>query len=111
MTSIKITKQNGYISELKATGHAGCGAYGEDIVCAGVSSIIQTAMLGLMSVVQIDAIVKRDEKTNTMLIKLPDNLTDQKKREAEIVLQTMLCGLTDLHIGYSDFIELEVTDL
>lgn len=111
MTSIKVTKQNGYITELKATGHAGCGAYGEDIVCAGVSSIIQTAMLGLMSVVQIDALINRDEKLNTMIIKLPENLTEEKKREADIVLQTMLCGLTDLHIGYSDFIELEVTNL
>ena len=39
---------------------------------------------------------------------LPDNLSSSKRHDADIILNTMLCGVKDLHEGYSDFVELEV---
>lgn len=110
MTSVKIYKSGGDIIKLEAQGHAGYGVYGEDVVCAGISSIIQTAMLGLMQVVQINAEIKRDEEANLMVISLPSNIPEDKFHEAQIVLKTMFCGLADLREGFSDFIELEVID-
>ena len=38
---------------------------------------------------------------------IPD-LSDNDRHNADMILDTMLCGIADLHEGYSDFIELEV---
>ena len=115
MTTIKVLKKDGKIIEVEAVGHSGYDVAGEDIVCAGVSSIIQTAILGLVGVVKINPQITRNksenDNENLMIIKLPQNLSAQKMSEAQIVLETMLCGLSDLYVGFSDFIELEVKEL
>ncbi len=43
------------LSSIFASGHAGAGEYGEDIVCAAVSAILQAARLGLEAYAKIDA--------------------------------------------------------
>ena len=47
MTDITITRKDNSIVEVSASGHTGYGVSGEDIVCAGVSTLIQSALLGL----------------------------------------------------------------
>ncbi|MFO7266014.1 MAG: ribosomal-processing cysteine protease Prp [Limnochordales bacterium] len=47
----------GRIRGFRSTGHAGYGAYGQDIVCAAVSAITQTAVLGLLEHVKAEAAV------------------------------------------------------
>lgn len=42
MIKIKLDDEN---LSLTVTGHADCGEYGKDIVCAGVSSLVQTLAL------------------------------------------------------------------
>ena len=42
---------------------------------------------------------------------LPDGLSEGKKHDAAVILDTMLCGVSDLREGFSDFINLEVTNL
>ena len=111
MTKVEVFKKDGKIIRVTANGHSGYGVAGEDVVCAGVSSIIQTAMLGLMGVAKINDCVKRDELSVTMEINLPDDLPDDKMHDAQVILETMLCGISDLHVGFSDFIELEVKQL
>lgn len=111
MTRVEVFKKNGEIVKVVANGHSGYGVAGEDIVCAGVSSIIQTAMLGLMGVAKINDCIKKDEENVTMEINLPNNLPSEKMHDAQVILETMLCGISDLHIGFSDFIELEVKSL
>lgn len=43
---IHICKKDGKVS-IDVCGHANYDEYGKDIVCAGVSAIVQTAILGL----------------------------------------------------------------
>ena len=111
MTKVEVFKKDGKIMKVTANGHSGYGVAGEDIVCAGVSSIIQTAMLGLIGVVKIPGCIKKDEQNVTMEINLPDDMPDDKMHDAQVILETMLCGISDLHVGFSDFIELEVKSL
>lgn len=109
MTSVYITKNNqGDIVELTCEGHAGSGAYGEDVVCAGLSSIVQTAVLGLFSVAEVNLEFKRDEKRGYLFCRLPKNITEKQNEKAQVILKTLLLGINDLYEGYSDFIELEV---
>ncbi len=108
MTDITITKKGNSIVEVYASGHTGYGEAGEDIVCAGVSTLIQSALLGLLQVVGINVKFNVDEEKGSIKFTLPENLTDAERHDADIVLGTMLCGLQDFYTEYSDFINLEV---
>jgi len=91
MVEVKVFwEPDGKISGFEATGHSGTAAHGEDLVCAGISSLTQSALLGVgeylnrevdYSVVSGDLYVK--------LMDEPDELT-------EAVFQTMLLGIRNI---------------
>jgi uncharacterized protein YsxB (DUF464 family) len=108
MTKVVIEKKNGHIVSLSADGHTGYGVEGEDIVCAALSSVIQTALLGLMRVAGISVEYTVLETEGSLEFSLPTKLSERDRNNADMILETMLCGIADLHEGYSDFIELEV---
>lgn len=107
MTTIKITKRLEHIVEVDCIGHSGYAEEGQDIVCAGISSIVQTALLGLLAVAKIDVNFTRDEKKGQLRFVIP-SLDAIKRHDADVILDTMLCGLSDLHQEYSDYLNLEV---
>ena len=108
MTDITITRNNGSIVQVTASGHTGYGEAGEDIVCAGVSTLIQSALLGLLQVVGVNVKYTVNEQEGSLKFTLPQNLTNAERHDCDIVLNTMLCGLQDFFTEYSDFINLEV---
>ena len=108
MTDITVYRKNNSIVEVSASGHTGYGEQGEDIVCAGVSTLIQSALLGLLQVVGINVKYTVNEEQGSLRFTLPDNLTRDERHDADIVLNTMLAGLTDFYGEYSDYINLEV---
>lgn len=108
MTIVNIKRKNNHIFMVECDGHTFYGEKGEDIVCAALSSVVQTAVLGLMSVAKINIDFQRDEKRGYLKIQLPENLTDEEREKADVILDTMLLGISDLNEGFSDFIELEV---
>lgn len=108
MTKVVVTRRNKHIVSVCADGHTGYGVAGEDIVCASLSSVIQTAALGLLRVVGLAIKIDSDEKQGKFDFYLPDNMTDSERTKADAILDTMLLGIADLNEGYSDFIELEV---
>ena len=91
MIKIEIFKnRDGKISGYEVTGHSGTAARGKDIVCAGVSSLAQTALLGIGEYLHRE--VEYSVASGKLCMKLkgaPDDLT-------EAVLQTMLLGLMEI---------------
>jgi len=108
MTKVDITRKKGRIVCVECDGHTEYGAQGEDIVCAALSSVVQTALLGLMSVASIKVDYKR--KDGYIKIALPDDLDYDQRQAADIILETMLLGVADLHEGFSDFVELKTIE-
>lgn len=108
MTIVKVTKKQGHICTVECDGHTNYGEYGEDIVCSALSSVVQTAALGLMSVAGININLKREEEKGYLLLEVPEDLSELQQIQADAILETMLCGVSDLYQGFSDFIELEV---
>ena len=100
MTKVRIQKHNGSIVSVECDGHTGYGVEGEDIVCSALSSIVQTAALGLMQVAGIDLDYEVREEDGYLKFTLPP-LSKERRRDADL-------GIFDLHEGFSDFIELEV---
>lgn len=108
MTSVTITKQNDDIVKVVCDGHTNYGVSGEDIVCSALSSIVQTAVLGILMVAGVNLKLERNEERGYLYFEVPIDISAQQKHDCNIILNTMLCGISDLREGYSDFIELEV---
>lgn len=108
MTNVTVYKKGKHIMRVVCDGHTGYGAAGEDIVCAALSSIVQTAVLGLVSVAAINIKLDRKDEEGFLEFALPEGLNETKQQKADVILETMLLGVSDLHEGYSDFIELEI---
>ena len=78
------------ISGLKMTGHSGTAPHGEDIVCAGVSSLAQTALLGIGEYLHRKVSYKvASGELRMMLEDAPDDLT-------EAILETALLGVREI---------------
>jgi len=107
MTKVIVIRKDNHIVEVECSGHTGYAEEGEDIICAALSSIVQTALLGLMQVAGIRAEYERLDRDGYISIKIPE-LKTGKRHDADMILDTMLLGVSDLYESYSDFIELEV---
>lgn len=108
MTTIKIFKKNNKLTGIKVSGHTGFGEYGQDILCASISSIVQTAGLGLRNLVSQKISMKINPNIPSFEIKLPSDLLMQQYLQAELILNTCILGLEDLQSGYPKNIKLEV---
>ena len=107
MTNVKVVKKNGKIHSLTCQGHTGYGEEGEDIVCSALSSIVQTALLGLLRVAGINVHYEIQDQCGYLHFSLPDEMSEMEMHDADVILTTMWLGIMDLHEGFSDFIELE----
>lgn len=91
MIKVKIFRNSiGKISGFKVTGHANTAPHGQDIVCAGVSALTQTAILGIAKHLQRK--ITYDVKNGNLELNLlgnPDELTDA-------IFETMLLGLVEI---------------
>ena len=108
MTNVSITKKNGEIVKVVCDGHTNYGVSGEDIVCAALSSIVQTAVLGVLTVAGVNLDLQRNEDRGYLSFEVPNNISQTQRHDVSVILNTMLCGISDLREGYSDFVELEV---
>lgn len=108
MTTVKVFRRDKSIVCVECSGHAGYAEEGEDIICSALSSIVQTAALGLMQVAGINLDYLTDDREGYLKMILPDKLSDKQRHDADTILNTMYLGIADLHEGFSDFIELEV---
>ena len=98
MITVTVLREAGIPVGFTVTGHAGCGAYGEDLVCAAVSAVVQTAILGITEVCHIPAGVSIEEgRTRCILTK---DATGDAIQRAGIVFDTMIAGLRSIQASY-----------
>ena len=107
MTTIIIKRQQNKIVQVECKGHSGYADEGEDIVCAGISVLTQTAILGLKEVAKVKVTYQVDRKTGYLMFKIVENLDETKRRECDIILETMLIGIKDWQDGFSKYITVE----
>ncbi|KAB3535902.1 ribosomal-processing cysteine protease Prp [Alkaliphilus pronyensis] len=105
MISIKIYRNNqNQICEFNISGHANAEAHGKDIVCAAVSVLGQTTILGLYEVLEIKATYKIDN--GYLQCSIPDDLTEKQRYDVNILLETMVVGLKNIKAGYYEYIDI-----
>ena len=109
MTEICVYRKDKDIVKYTVSGHTGFREAGEDIVCAAVSTLVTAVLNGLTDVVNIA--VDYEVRDGYLACTLPDTLTDEMRRGANVLLNTMRMSLKDLEEQYGDYItitELEV---
>lgn len=96
---------DGGIAELRVTGHANFAEHGEDIVCAGVSALVVSALIGLKRV----AGHPHDGRATAgqMYCKLKPGGTPESVTKAQAILETTLLGLKDIAKDYHKFIRVQ----
>ncbi len=101
MIRIEIIRSNGWITAFRVHGHSGTAPKGQDIVCAGISALAQTALLGLSEHLhrQLSYDIQPGGDLRMKLRGEPDDLT-------EAILETMLLGLTEIQRQYPEAVQI-----
>lgn len=91
---------------IKAEGHAGYAEYGKDIVCAGVSALMQSLR---------PALLERGIRNTMYMITSGENRMEVKADpECEqwypclVVFETVLAGLKEIARAYPDYVSIKV---
>jgi uncharacterized protein YsxB (DUF464 family) len=64
-------------------------------------------MLGLMQVAGVQLVCSRNDDKGQLAFSLPE-LSQRARHDADMILDTMLLGVLDLHDSYSDYIALQI---
>ncbi|MGB4503380.1 MAG: ribosomal-processing cysteine protease Prp [Syntrophaceticus sp.] len=100
--------ENGELRGFLVEGHAGYAPAGEDIICAGVSALVQTAAAGLKHFLSREPLIEeRTKDLNNVFVKLvlPLDLTETEKSTAQVILETMELGMQGIAGGYGKYLE------
>ncbi|NLW22227.1 MAG: ribosomal-processing cysteine protease Prp [Tissierellia bacterium] len=109
MIRVCLYKNNeGYIDRYSIKGHAGHDVKGQDIVCAGVSVLAQTALISLVKICgikedEVHYIIDEDE--GILDVTLPD-LDMDIRNKTEIVLKTLEIGIISIVENYPEYVTL-----
>lgn len=85
---VRDSEQN--IVEFHAKGHSGSAKRGRDIICAGVSALTQSALLGISQHLQRNIRWQAEDGLLSM------KLCDRPDSQTGAVLETMLLGLKEI---------------
>lgn len=113
MIDTKFTRDSsGHIIEYKLEGHANTAPYGQDIVCAAAS------MLSINTVNSIEAlagctpnVVTNDQEGGCLIVSLPQKMNQEKMNISQILLESLLIGLTDLAHEYPEAIQVKTVNI
>ena len=98
MVRVTVLRERGTPVGFELAGHAEQGAYGEDIVCAGISAVSETALLGITDVLKLDAAWTQEE--GHVRCELSRETAGEDLEKAAIVFNTMIAGLASLQRAY-----------
>lgn len=110
MTKAVFTVKEGRIVRVVCHGHTGYAEAGQDIVCAAVSAVLQSAALGVMQVAGAKVQYSTDEAKGHLSLSLGEGLADGVQHDAEVILRTALLSIQDIAAEYSQFVKVEVRD-
>ncbi|MEG0766516.1 MAG: ribosomal-processing cysteine protease Prp [Clostridia bacterium] len=92
----------GRVAGFDAVGHAGFAEAGEDIVCAGVSALTQTAVNALERVAGIQPWVRI--APGLLCVRLTDEGAPVARHDAQVILRTMHQGIRDMTAAYPAYV-------
>ena len=108
MIKIKIQRQKNKIIYFEIKGHANFSEYGEDVICAAVSSVGQMTVNGLIETLKLKKKLKFIEEDGYIECDLKNSgLTDDELKNADILVESMYSYLKEVAKSYSNFVKLK----
>lgn len=110
MVQIEVVRQAGHIVAMTLDGHAETEDDYDNIVCASVSILAQTCVLGLAQVAGIDDLEYGIDDGH-LSFRLPEHLAAEQQEQARIITETMMIGIfgtQEMHPQYIEICEREV---
>lgn len=95
----------GGFRSIEISGHANFAEYGKDIVCAGVSALVETALLGLKNVACLEPKVVK--KSGYVSIFIAEDEPIDELQKADVILQTLYLGIEDISKTYPQNIRIQ----
>lgn len=102
-------KKDGYFKGFQISGHANYKPHGEDIVCSAVSILGYTTIRALIEVVKVpeDKIqYTQDDEKGFLKLEIK-NISNDKNKEAELIMKTFEVGIKAIIESYPKYITLE----
>mgnify|MGYP000995381104 CR=1 FL=1 len=102
MTTISIVYgKTGAICGFDISGHAGYNDAGSDIVCAAISALSQTTLLGLLKYTPDDTTYTVDEESGSLTVRVSKGSVI-----TEALLETLTLGLKEIARQYPTYVVL-----
>ena len=107
MTTVTVyALPDGAIKGFTAAGHAGGRRlHGYDLVCCAVSALTQTGVNALCTVAKVEPHTQVED--GYLRCSLPDGLSPETRARAQIVLETVLQGLSDVSTIYPKLLRIQ----
>ncbi|CEP67039.1 Protein of unknown function DUF464 [Moorella glycerini] len=99
----------GTFTGFTVTGHAGYRPKGEDIVCAAVSALAQTAVLSLKEHLEEEPGVSIQD--GVLDCRLPAGLSPAGQEKARVILKTIELGLKAIASDYRQYVAVEYKNI
>jgi hypothetical protein len=95
--------KKGSVAQFSGSGHSGYAKKGEDVVCAAVSTLLQTAVVGLRGYLGLK--LKTSKRKDGWLKVRIGKIDGDERRLADAVLETMVLGLKCIERDYAGYIK------
>ncbi|WP_182200465.1 ribosomal-processing cysteine protease Prp [Paraliobacillus salinarum] len=104
---IKVTiyrKSDKKVYAFELSGHAESGPAGHDLVCAAVSAVSFGSVNAVIKLCEIEPIIGQGGEGGYLHVELPEKLTTETRRRAELLLEGMIVSLETIERDYGRYI-------
>ena len=97
MTHVTIFRnKNQEILGFECVGHAGFARFGHDVVCAGISILVQNTINSIQAYTEEGFTCEADEKSGDIRF----HFTDVPEHDAALLIDSMILGLQGIQSSY-----------
>ena len=111
MTSVRFWCSAERFIGFKANGHTGYAPAGQDIVCAAVSTLVQTTVLGLHELVGLQLQIEQEPKIGLYSCLIAPTDDEVKLEQAHLILNLMYLGLQQIAQEYRKFVKISLKEV
>lgn len=105
MIEVRFLRKSGDLIGFTYDGHADYDEYGKDIVCAAVTAQCMMVYNGLDEIMKIKNKIDIDQNGGYLSVSI-DSASSLEKKEAQILMETLLLGIKAIELQHSTIIKL-----
>ncbi|WP_312654031.1 ribosomal-processing cysteine protease Prp [Proteiniclasticum sp.] len=105
MIEVRFLRKSGQLVAFTYEGHADFDEYGKDIVCAAVTAQCMMTYNGLDEVMKIRNVIDMNQDGGYLSVSIDSAAPDEKK-DAQILMETLLLGIKAIELQHGNFIKL-----